>query len=323
MFLDSIQKTAWVCHSDPRRVESSTAVLLREKNPEWRADSRSKYYHWKSALILRRSRDFYPEQAERVGGGRRGFAQDEHEYVNKKLINDRGNRFLASLGMTFISSKTMLLVVLAAILFILPNQSIAQPPPSKSTIKVVLISGGTSGLSVGESDYFFSTLQRKLSQFTSLSVFLKADFAKGLNKEDKAALEKCSSISCVQSIAGKAGFQKVLLCRIIKKNSAYQFQSDEFDVKKVQRLSEITDNADCSSASDVDNFIREAAVKVGQMLTHGTSVPESLQESKSNLWWYIGTAAAVGVAAGVYFNVEHQKQNNTTPTSLPLPPNFP
>ena len=234
-----------------------------------------------------------------------------------------GNSFLASLGMTFISSWTMLLAFIAAISIMLPTRSIAQSPPSKSMIKVILISGGTSGLSVGESDYFFANLQGKLSQFTSLSVFLKGDFAKGLNKEDKAALEKCSSISCVQSIAGKAGFQRVLLCRITKKNSAYQFQSDEFDVKKAQRLSEITENAVCASDGDVDLFIRKVAVKVGQALTHGTSVPESLQESKSNLWWYIGSAAAVGVAAGVYFIVEHKKQNSNTPTSLPLPPNFP
>lgn len=234
-----------------------------------------------------------------------------------------GNGFIASPGMTFISTWTILLVFVAALSFMLPTRSVAQPPPSKSTIKVVLISGGTHGLSVGESDSFFSNLQGKLSQFTGLSVFLKADFAKGLNKEDKAALEKCSTISCIQSLAGKSGFQRVLLCRITKRNSAYQFQSDEFDVKKAQRLSELTDNADCSSASDVDNFIRKVAVKVGQTLTHGTSVPESLQESKSNLWWYIGTAAAVGVAAGVYFIVEQKKQNTTTPTSLPLPPNFP
>jgi hypothetical protein len=186
-----------------------------------------------------------------------------------------------------------------------------------------LVSGGASGLSVGETDSFFSNLQGKLSQFAALSVFLKADFAKGLNKEDKAALEKCIDVRCVQTLAGKAGFQRVLLCRITKKNFAYQFQSDEFDVKKAQKLSGITENAVCASAGDVDSFIRKVAIRVGQTVTHDTSVPESLQESKSNLWWYIGSAAAVGVAAGVYFIVEHKKQNSSTPTSLPLPPNFP
>jgi len=30
-----------------------------------------------STVILRRSRDGHPEQAQRVEGGRRGFAQDE------------------------------------------------------------------------------------------------------------------------------------------------------------------------------------------------------------------------------------------------------
>jgi hypothetical protein len=144
-----------------------------------------------------------------------------------------------------------------------------------------------------------------------------------LNKEDRAALEKCVDVSCVRTLAGKAGFQRVLLCRITKKNSTYQFQSDEFDVKKSQKISEVTDNAVCASTGDVDNFIRKVATRLGQTVTHDTSVPKSLQESKSNLWWYIGSAAAVGVAVGVYFIVEHKKQNSSTPTSLPLPPNFP
>ena len=217
----------------------------------------------------------------------------------------------------------LLLLCTVAAMFVLPLQLTAQPASSKSTIKVVLVSGGTSGLSAGESDSFFSNLQGKLSQFTALSVFLKADFAKGLNKEDRAALEKCEDVACVQTLAGKAGFQKILLCRITKKNSVYQFQSDEFDVKKAQKLSEVTDNAVCASAGDVDLFIRKVAMRVGQTMTHNTSVPESLQESKSNLWWYIGSAAVVGVAAGVYYVVEHKKQNSSTPRSLPLPPNLP
>lgn len=208
-------------------------------------------------------------------------------------------------------------------MFMLPPRLTAQPTSSKSTIKVVVVSGGASGLSAGETDSFFSNLQGKLSQFSALSVFLKADLARGLNKEDRAALEKCGDVSCVQSIAGKAGFQRVLLCRITKKNSMYQFQSDEFDVKRPQKLSEVTDNAACASAGDVDLFIREVAIRVGQTVTHDTSVPESLQESKSDLWWYIGSAAVVGVAAGVYYVVAHKKQSSGTPSSLPLPPNLP
>ena len=232
-------------------------------------------------------------------------------------------RFLAPLGITLISSWTKLLVFLAAVSFMLPDLSYSQPAPSRSMIKVVLVSGGTSGLAAGEADSFFSNLQGQLSQFPGLSVVLKADFAKGLSREDRAVLDKCVDVGCVQTLAGKAGFQRVLLCRVAKKNSSYQFQSDEFDVKKSQKISEITDNAVCTSAEEINSFVRKSAIRVGQSMTHESSVPETLQEPKSNLWWYIGSAAVVGAAAGVYFIVEHKKQNAAAPTSLPLPPDFP
>ncbi len=222
-----------------------------------------------------------------------------------------------------VHKQRLLLLCTAAAIFVFPLRINAQPSSSASAIKVVLVNGGTSGLSAGETDSFFSNLQRKLSQFASLSVYLKADFAKGLSKEDRASLEKCVNVGCVQTLAGKAGFQRILLCRITKKNSTYQFQSDEFDVKKAQKLTQVTDNAVCASAGDVDLFIKKLALRIGQTMTHDTAVPESFQGSKSNLWWYIGSAAAVGVAAGAYFIVEHKKQNPSTPSSLPLPPNFP
>jgi hypothetical protein len=79
-------------------------------------------------------------------------------------------RFLAPLGMTFTSVLNRLLVLLAVVLFIIPWQLMAQPASSKSIIKVVLVSGGASGLSAGETDSFFSNLQAKLSQFATLSV---------------------------------------------------------------------------------------------------------------------------------------------------------
>jgi hypothetical protein len=227
--------------------------------------------------------------------------------------------------MRYFKMRTLRLLVISAVaaMFMLPPRLTAQHVSSRSTIKVVVVSGGASGLSAGETDSFFSNLQGKLSQFSDLSVFLKADLARGLKKEDRAALEKCGDVSCVQSIAGKAGFQRVLLCRITKKNSTYQFQSDEFDVRKAQKLSRVTDNAVCASAGDVDLFIRKVAVRVGQTVTHDTSVPEALQESNSNLWWYIGSAVVVGVAAGAYYVVAHKKQSSSTPGSLPLPPNLP
>ncbi len=215
------------------------------------------------------------------------------------------------------------MTIIAAAVIAASQPLSAQLPQSKSPIRLVVVSGGVNGLSAAESDAFFLNFQSKLSQFPNLSVYLKTDFAKGLNKEDRAALDKCADVSCVQSLAGKAGFQRVLLCRITKRNSSYQFQSDEYDVKKPQKISEVTDNGVCTSSDEVDGFVRKAAIRVGQSVTHETSVPEALQESKSNLWWYIGSAAVVGVAAGVYILAEHKKSSTTAPSSLPLPPNFP
>ncbi|HTY10595.1 MAG TPA: hypothetical protein VMF88_05950 [Bacteroidota bacterium] len=217
--------------------------------------------------------------------------------------------------------NTTILLLVAAVTLVAPRLS-AQDAP-KPSIKAVLVSGGVAGMSAGESESFFSSFKDKLSQFPDLAVMLKADFGKGLKKEDKAALDKCEDVACIQSLAAKSGFQRVLLLRVTKKNSTYQLQSDEFDVKRPQKLSGITDNAVCASADEVNLFIRKAAIKVGQAVTHDTSVPEGLQESRSKLWWYVGSAVVVGVAVGVYFIVEHKKGSSSTPSSLPLPPNFP
>jgi len=254
------------------------------------------------------------------------LVEDHVLWMNKEFVHPEqvpmffiGTRRRATTG----AFQRGILVIIAAILAAVSQQVSAQPAVTKSAMKVVIVSGGANGLSAGESDMFFSNLRGKLEQFPGLMVILKADFAKGLSKEDRTALDKCADVSCVQSLAAKAGFQRVLLCRVTKKSTTYQFQSDEFDVRKPQKISEVTDNAVCGSSEDVEAFVRKVAVRVGQSMTNGTSVPEALQESKSNLWWYIGSAAVVGAAAGVYFIVEHKKQNSGSPSSLPLPPNFP
>ena len=86
--------------------------------------------------------------------------------------------------MRYFKMRTLRLLVISAVaaMFMLPPRLTAQHVSSRSTIKVVVVSGGASGLSAGETDSFFSNLQGKLSQFSDLSVFLKADLARGLNK---------------------------------------------------------------------------------------------------------------------------------------------
>lgn len=217
--------------------------------------------------------------------------------------------------------RRLTLILVVAALNVIQASLTAQPAATKSAIKIVLLSHGTSGLSKEQEESFFSSLRGKLSQYVTLSVSLKPDFAKVLNKEDKAVLEKCSDVSCLQPLAAKAGFQRLLLCKITVKNTAYIFQSSEFDVKRSQQLSEVSDNAICTTTGQIETFIRRIAIKVGQTTARDT--PESLQESKSNVWWYVGSAVTVGVAAGVYFLVSRPKESSTTPKSLPFPPDLP
>jgi len=212
-------------------------------------------------------------------------------------------------------------VLAVAALYAIQTPLTAQPAAPKSAIKIALLSSGTTGLSREQEDAFFSSLRGKLSQTPALSFSLKSDLAKGLNKEDKAALEKCSDVSCLQPLAAKAGFQRILLCKLTVKKTAYVFQSSEYDVKKSPPLSEMNDNAICATADQVETFVRRIAAKVGQTAGHDT--PESLQESKSNLWWYVGSAVTVGVAGGIYFLAAHKKETTSGPKSLPFPPDLP
>ncbi|HTR82400.1 MAG TPA: hypothetical protein VMM58_12290 [Bacteroidota bacterium] len=214
------------------------------------------------------------------------------------------------------------LVIIAMTQCGIPLKLAAQPGPA-SPITAVLLNGVTNGLTPDEANSFFSRFQQKLSRFPEVSVSLKSDLAARLNEHDRNALGKCSTVSCVQLLAEKAGFQRVLLCQVTKKGFAYEFHSYEFDVHKPQQLSAIADNAVCHSAGDVEKFITKVATEVGQSMIRHASSPQVVQESKSNVWWYVGTAATLGVAAGVYYFVEHKKENSASPTSLPDPPNFP
>ncbi len=222
-----------------------------------------------------------------------------------------------------ILSRSVTALLTGIVLLLAPLRLAGQSVAAGSTVNVVLLRGAAAGMSAKDADSFYSSLQGELAQFAELKVYAKADLARGLNKEENASFAKCSDLTCLQSFARKAGMQRMLLVRITKKNTSYQFQSDEYDVTKLQRLSGVSENAECESGDDVEHFIRKAAIKVGQAATHDASVPESLQESKSNLWWYIGGAATVGIGAGVYYAVSHKKSSSTSPTSLPLPPDFP
>ena len=217
----------------------------------------------------------------------------------------------------------ILLPSILALLFLPGKPLNAQEVPAKGPMKCLMVNGGGSGLTAAESDNLLAQLRGKLSHFTSLSTQLRGEFAKSLTKDEKAAVDKCSDINCLLRPASKAGFQRILLCRFSKKNAAYTIQSVEYELAKGQKISSTVHTGVCEDAEALDDFLRDAAVKIGQSLTHSNAIPAQLEASKSNLWWYIGTAATLGITAGVYLLVSKPKQPSATPQSLPLPPGLP
>lgn len=216
----------------------------------------------------------------------------------------------------------ILLPSILALLFLFGEPLNAQGVSARGPVKCLLVNGGANGLTAAESDSLLANLRGKLSQFPSLSIQLRSEFAKGLTKDEKAAVDKCTDVNCLLRPASKAGMQRILLCRLSKKNGAYTIQSDEYELAKGQKVSSTVHGAVCEDAEEIDDFLRDAAVKIGQTLTHSNAIPAQLQASKSNLWWYVGSAATIGVAAGVYLLVSKPK-TSAAPQSLPLPPGLP
>lgn len=214
----------------------------------------------------------------------------------------------------------LILVILA--IMVIPVILVAQIQAPRSGIKVVLVEGGSSGMTKQQLESFTANLQTKLSQFSSLSVSFKTEIGKGLTKDERPAFDKCGEPNCLSQYAAKSGMQRLLLFKVTRKEDAYQFSSTEYDVKKSQKLSVVSENAECSSTEELNEFVRAVAVKVGQAVAHVSTVPESLQPQKSNLWWYVGSAAGVGAAAIVYLVVSHSKES-APPKSLPNPPDLP
>ena len=214
-------------------------------------------------------------------------------------------------------------ILVAFALFAVQLPLVAQSSPAKPATRAVLLNGGTSGLTKEQAETFFADLSGKLSQFPSFSVFLRGDIAKQLSAVDRVIFDKAGDLKSMQPILSKSGAQRLLFCKVTKKEDVYQFQSVEYDVTTLQKLSEVADNTICSTADELADFISGIAIKVGQKALHTASIPASLQKPKSNLWWYVGSAVTVGVAAGVYFLVAKSKQSSSSPKSLPGPPNFP
>ena len=85
--------------------------------------------------------------------------------------------------------RGLVFVVLLAFVFFAVQAPIHAQ--TKQVLKLVLIDSGTKGLSKSQAELFFTTLQKKVSQYEMLSVFLESDLKKELNPTDKAAFDKC------------------------------------------------------------------------------------------------------------------------------------
>jgi len=205
-------------------------------------------------------------------------------------------------------------VLLAFVLFAIQAPLHAQ---TKQVMKVVLIDSAVKGLSKGQSELFFTTLQKKVSQYEMLSVSLKSDLMKELSPADKNTLAGCSTLSCLQQVSSKIGVERIILCTVTLQGNAYHFESSEYGVKSSVKLSDVNEDAACSSAADLNDYICRVAVAVGQKVTRSDYVPDSLKTSTISWWWYAGGAAVVGL--GTVILLSSKKSNEGTPAEQTLP----
>ncbi len=217
--------------------------------------------------------------------------------------------------------RGLVFVVLLAFVFFAVQAPIHAQ--TKQVLKVVLIDSGTKGLSKSQAELFFTTLQKKVSQYEMLSVFLESDLKKELNPTDKAAFDKCSTLSCLQQVSSKIGMERIILCTVTLQGDLYHFESSEYGVKSSLKLSDVREEATCTSPAETNDYVAKIAVAIGQKATRTDYVPDSLKTNTISWWWYAGGAAVVGVGTGIYFLTKKSKGGTATEQTLPVAPNLP
>jgi len=214
-------------------------------------------------------------------------------------------------------------VLTAFTIFAVHIPAIAQNRTPKENVRVVLISSAAKGLSKTQLETFFASLQKKVSQFEMLSVILENDLKKELIPADRAALDKCSSLSCLQQISAKAGVERIVLCSITLQGDDYRFESSEYGIKTSVRLSACTVEAVCASSEEVADYVTKISVAMGQKIARTDTVPESLRPSTTSWWWYAGGALLVGAGAGIYLLTKQSKTGSASDNTLPTAPALP
>jgi hypothetical protein len=222
----------------------------------------------------------------------------------------------------------VIVILLAFVFFAIQAPIHAQIKPPKGVLKVVLIDSASKGFSKTQSELFFTNLQKKVSQFEMLSVLLKSDLVKELNPSDKAALDKCSILSCLQQIYAKVGTERIILCTITLQGNVYHFVSSEYGVKNSSKLSDINEEAICTSSTEINDYITRIAVAIGQKTTRSDYIPDSLRTNTTSWWWYAGGAAIVGLGAGILLSTKQSKggpvkEEPVTDGTLPTAPDLP
>jgi len=211
-------------------------------------------------------------------------------------------------------------VLLAFVFFAVQASVRAQ---GKQVLKVVLVESGVKGLTRTQSEDFFAALQKKVSQYEMLSVYLENDVKKELSPTDRAALDKCSALSCLQQVSAKIGIERIILCSISLQGNTYHFESSEYGVKSSQKLSDVREEAVCSSSTELNDYMNRIAVVVGQKATRTDYVPDLLKTSTATWWWYAGGAAVVGLGTGIYFLTKKSSTSSATEQALPGAPTLP
>ena len=216
--------------------------------------------------------------------------------------------------------------LLAIIFFAVAVPVHAQNDSSAERIKVLLIDSESKGFTKSQSDLFFSRLQKKVAQFEQLSVYLKSDLKKELNTNEKVDLDSCSALynlSCLQKLLTKSGTARVIFCSLSRQDNQYRFISAEYDVINYLKLTESTNEADCTTSGEINQYITDIAVTLGQNITGTDDVPDSLSTPVPSWYWYAGGAAIVGAGAGIYLLTRNASDDGVIERTLPAAPSLP
>jgi hypothetical protein len=229
----------------------------------------------------------------------------------------------------FIFLRVTMVFLLSAAFFTIQSSVYAQNNVPKETVNVLLIDSDNKGFSKTQSDLFFARLQKKISFYEMLSVYVKSDLMKRLDQNEKTVLDSCSALSiipklnCLQQLSKKIGTERIILCTVTRQENAYRFVSTEYGVKNYIKISEITEEAVCTSSPEINDYITRIAIAVGQKTTGTEYVPDSLSTHIPSWYWYAGGAVIAGIGTGLLLMNKQSSDQPVVEKTLPKAPALP